>query len=337
MDREDLSMIADGLDRILTGAPLESIDHARGVGTESGALWTTLAEAGYPKLCVAEGHGGFGGSFVDAAVLAQLIARHAVALPLTDTILASGLLSACGVAAPDLKMGLADPLDPDSALPHAEQLDAVLRWNQGQFQLVRLDAGTITPQAKSEDGAGFVPSAGGDVLAEVAAPHWLTAETCHAIAAFARAANMAGAMQAVLSLTLSYTQDREQFGRPLAKFQAIQHHLSDIACETAASIAAVEMASDALAADPMCGAHTMAEIAIAKIRCGEAAARVAASAHQAHGAMGFTREYALGRYTRRLWQWQDEFGSEVWWAAKLGHSVLADEACALWPRISQPI
>jgi len=337
MERDDLSMIADGLDRMLIGAPLEAIDDARGTGSLADALWSKLTEAGYPKLCAAEEYGGFGGSFADAAVLAQLIAGHAAALPLIDTILVVGMLSACGVEAPELRMGLADPLDKAAPVPHAEQLDAVLRWNAGCLQLVRLDASSITPQAKSEDGSGFTISDGDDVLIEAATPEWLNAQTCHAIAALARAANMAGAMQAVLTLTLNYTQEREQFGRPLAKFQAIQHHLSDIACETAASIAAVEMASDALAADPMCGACIIDEIGIAKIRCGEAAARVAASAHQAHGAMGFTREYALGRYTRRLWQWQDEFGSETWWAMKLGHGVLTDQPCALWPRISQPI
>ena len=148
---------------------------------------------------------------------------------------------------------------------------------------------------------------------------------------------MAGAMQTVLDLTLGYTQDREQFGRPLAKFQAIQHHLSDIACETAASSAAVEMASDALRTDPHCGTKTREQIAIAKIRCGQAAARAAACAHQAHGAMGFTYEYALGRYTRRLWQWQDEFGTEHEWAILLGHAVMSEPEPALWPRISAAI
>jgi len=149
--------------------------------------------------------------------------------------------------------------------------------------------------------------------------------------------NMAGAMQAVLDLTLTYTSEREQFGRPLAKFQAIQHHLSDIACEAAASIAAVELASDALIGVSAPEADVLDELAIAKIRCGQAAAKTAAAAHQAHGAMGFTREYALGRYTRRLWQWQDEFGSEVEWAMRLGHSVLSDPEPQLWPHISRSI
>ena len=78
----------------------------------------------------------------------------------------------------------------------------------------------------------------------------------------------------------------------------------------------------------------LGDIAIAKIRCGEAAGRAAAASHQAHGAMGFTREYRLGRYTRRLWQWQDEFGPETEWACLIGHEVLSEAEPALWPRIS---
>ncbi len=337
MEQSDLAMIADGLERILTDAPLEAMDHAGGVDAHSDALWNNLSEAGYPKLCVSQEHGGFGGTFADAASLAQIVARHAVALPLTDTIFASGLLSECGVETPDLRIAIADPLDPSAPIPHAAQVDAVLRCGEGKVTLERLSETEIIPQAKAEDGAGFWSGVGGDVIAEGTAPGWLNARSFQAIAAFSRAASMAGALEAVLSLTLSYTQEREQFGRPLAKFQAIQHHLADIACETAASMAAVEMASDAITGDPLCGTYILDEIAIAKIRCGEAVSRVSAAAHQAHGAMGFTREYALGRYTRRLWQWQDEFGSEALWAERLGSNILAEESPVLWPRISRPI
>ncbi|AWW75585.1 hypothetical protein CD351_14200 [Erythrobacter sp. KY5] len=336
MEAGDLQMIAEGLERILIDAPLEAIDHVGGVGDDANALWETLFDNGYPLLCAREEHGGMGGSLADAAFIASITARHALAAPLADTVLAIGVLSACGIEPPAHRIAIADPLDESAPLSHSAQVDAVLAIKDGRLRLEPHAPEQVKPLKGAEDGAAPRISRA-EAIIEIAAPNRLTAQVFHALAALLRAAQMAGAMQAVLDLTLTYTSEREQFGRPLSKFQAIQHHLSDIACETAASIAAVEIASDALAADPHCGARAIEEIAIAKIRCGQAASRVAAGAHQAHGAMGFTREYKLGRYTRRLWQWQDEFGAESEWAIRLGHAVLAEDEPALWPRISAPL
>lgn len=334
MDRDDLEMIADGLERILSDARLEDIDRYAGQGEAAAALWATLAENGYPRLCAGEEYDGLGGSLADMVPLAMLGGRSALAAPLADTMLAIGLLSRAGVNPPDLRIAIANPLDPHAAVAHAGQADAILVLADARLRLLSTAGEALSQVPKSEDGAARINGDRMETLAEADAPQWLTSQALRALGALRRAASMAGAMQAALELTLAYTGEREQFGRPLSKFQAIQHHLSDIACETAASTAAAELAADALAADPQCGTDTIAEIAIAKVRCGQAAARVAAAAHQAHGAMGFTREYALGRFTRRLWQWQDEFGTEAEWAAGLGLAVLASADPALWPRIS---
>ncbi len=76
------------------------------------------------------------------------------------------------------------------------------------------------------------------------------------------------------------------------------------------------------------------EVASAKIRVGEAAGEGAAIAHQVLGAIGFTQEHVLHRYTRRLWAWRDDFGSESAWAVKLGRLVAAKGADALWPMLA---
>ena len=59
------------------------------------------------------------------------------------------------------------------------------------------------------------------------------------------------------------------------------------------------------------GERVAAEVAIAKLRVGEAAGTGAAIAHQVHGAMGFTYEHSLHHSTRRLWAWREEFGNET--------------------------
>jgi acyl-CoA dehydrogenase len=155
-----------------------------------------------------------------------------------------------------------------------------------------------------------------------------------AMGAVARACQMAGALQAILARSVTYAGDRIAFDRPIGKFQAIQHALARLAGETAAALAASGSAADALA-DPTCDAGgLLLEVAGAKIRVGEAAAAGAAIAHQVHGAIGFSTEHALHRFTRRLWAWRDDFGSETAWAVRLGSWVADRGADALWPMLA---
>jgi acyl-CoA dehydrogenase len=67
---------------------------------------------------------------------------------------------------------------------------------------------------------------------------------------------------------------------------------------------------------------------------GQAATVAAAASHQAHGAMGMTREYELGQLTRRLWSWRDEYGSERYWSRTLGRQLIDAGADGLWPAIA---
>ena len=136
---------------------------------------------------------------------------------------------------------------------------------------------------------------------------------------------MVGAMERCLKYALTYANERKQFGRPLAKFQAIQHMLAEAAGEFAASTAAADGAADAWGSPAFLQAT-----AFAKARVGEASGKVAAICHQVHGAMGFTHEHPLHFSTRRLWSWRDEFGSEAYWQEEIGRSVCAGGGEALW-------
>src|SRR2546427_148107 len=76
------------------------------------------------------------------------------------------------------------------------------------------------------------------------------------------------------------------------------------------------------------------EIAVAKVRTGEAAGLGAGIAHQCHGAIGFTYEHSLHFVTRRLWSWRAEFGAESHWAAEIGRDIALRGADGLWPHIT---
>lgn len=159
-------------------------------------------------------------------------------------------------------------------------------------------------------------------------PAGFAPEAVRARGALCRAIQMEGAMARANELTLQYARDRKQFSRPLAQYQVIQSYLAAMAGELCATQAAVQRA---LAADGDVEAS-----AVAKVRAGQAARVVTGHAHQVHGAIGFTREYPLQVWTRRLWAWREEFGNESSWAAMLGAAATARGADALWAHLSAP-
>src|SRR5207247_4970660 len=107
-----------------------------------------------------------------------------------------------------------------------------------------------------------------------------------------------------------------------------------LAGEVAAAMTAAGSAADAPAHAYTFDDAVFLEVASAKIRAAEAAQEGAAIAHQIHGAIGFTREHILHRFTLRLLAWRDDFGNESHWAAALGNRVAARGAEELWPLVA---
>jgi acyl-CoA dehydrogenase len=151
------------------------------------------------------------------------------------------------------------------------------------------------------------------------------------LGATARSLQMAGALEAMLGMTLEYAQQRVAFGKTIAKFQAVQQRMAQLGGEVAAAIAVSQSAAEALAsATDYAAAAVWLEVASAKIRCGEAAEAACAIAHQVHGAIGFAAEHPLHRFTLRALGWRDDFGDEVFWAKRLGKLVTSDRQAPLW-------
>lgn len=145
---------------------------------------------------------------------------------------------------------------------------------------------------------------------------------------------MAGAMGQALALSIEHVNTRQQFGRPLGKFQAVQQSLAVMACE----VRAVEAAAAALAARlDAVGLDVAAadfEIAAAKLRANRAVGVVTAIAHQVHGAIGFTREYELSRVTIPLMRWRGAHGNDAYWAQLLGRQVAEFGGKGLWEALT---
>ena len=287
-------------------------------------LWRTFAETGLAQAALPEDAGGAG--LAAGLAVMRAAGRHAAPLPVAETMIGALLCHEAGVEPPAGPLTVCAPAterdDTDSAalqrVPWARFASVVvIATPDGGHALYRpvavIEGANLAGEPRDD-------VTGGEPLAAARIPP--PAVDATALMALARAAQLRGAMEQVLSKTVAYAQAREQFGRPLARFQAIQHHLAEIGGEAAATGAAVDATAQAV---------TLFACAAAKARASQAAGTVAHLAHQVHGAMGYTVEHDLHHWTTRLWAWRDEFGNEAHWWQVLGAE--AARGAALWPTI----
>jgi acyl-CoA dehydrogenase len=318
---ESLPILVDTADRLfgdLGGQPAAPFE----------ALWPQVEASGIGALLLPEDKGGFGGDWQDAFAVIRLAGVHALALPVAEAILTGALgwdggegyaaiAPACeGVLADGRFSGRA------SGVPWGRQARAVFAMVDGG--LLRIDAaGAATTQRDNPAGEPR------DLMVfDGAAAETADGPDGFALGAIARVAQIAGALDAALDLSIEHANGRSQFGKPIAKFQAVQQSLAVFAEEAAAVNCAGQAA--ARAADLGDAAF---EIAAAKLRANRACGVGAAVAHQIHGAIGFTHESSLHRLTRRLAGWRTEFGGDRFWSERLGRRVAARGADAFWPDI----
>jgi len=149
-----------------------------------------------------------------------------------------------------------------------------------------------------------------------------------------RSVETAGALEAILSLCVGYANERVAFERRIGKFQAVQQNLARLAGEVAAALAVSGSAADTIAQAEGFAEAVLLEAASAKVRTAEAATEGAAIAHQVFGAIGYTKEHVLHRFTLRMLSWRDDFGNESYWAAELGKHVARRGAEEFWPLVA---
>ena len=312
-------------------------------GEDTAKAWQVLVSAELPLLAVPEPLGG--GWLGAAAVVARICGELAADVPYADAALvAAPMLAAAGL---ELPTGLVVAAVTDDATAvseadgvrvratlsrvawagSAERVVFVARGDEGDV-VVSLDP-TLADVTAGRNVAGeprdrvqvdaVVPSA-----AVASAPDDADEELLRR-GALARAVAMSGAAQGALSASVRYATERVQFGRPIAKQQAVQHALAETAAEVEAMRASAQAAVDVCAEDGFLSPRALIAVATAKAQAGAGAEVVARLAHQVHGAIGTTREHPLHRVTLRLWSWRDDFGSERCWQERLGRLALAGD------------
>lgn len=308
------------------------------------ALWEALRESGFTSIDVPEAAGGHGGDTADAMSVLTTITESGALVPYAEhAMLAAWLAGSAGHELPDATATIA-VADADLALDaDGEQayVTGVLR------DVVHVSAASVVVALVPGDGdrpaqvatlpldhPGVSVSAGADLLgasigdvtldrvpAIGVAETPVDAERLRERGALVYAAALAAAARAVCDRTVQYASERVQFGRPLTKFQAVQQRLATLA----ALATMMEVASSrAVAAGD--GNPVLAEVstAAAKVVTSLYGHAVAAAGHQIHGAIGFTSEHSLGRFTTALWTWRDRHGTEREWASGLAGRILDD-------------
>jgi len=340
------------VDRVVADACSKAVRDSAENGQWPQALWQALEDVGLPKALLDETAGGVGLGFTDAMLILRRSAYHGVPVPLAETMLAGRSLAAAGLDVPEgpLTVALAAP-GADLAwsgsvsapvvsgtaprVPWGAQCEMAVVAGEldgrAMIGLVRCTDANVSEQ-RNLAGEPRVSLQFNGASLVAAAELALAPQRLHTDGALFRTVQMAGALERALQHALDYASERITFGRPIAKFQAVQHMLAVLAGQAAAASAAADMAVDASVDAP-----DEFAVAAAKARVGEAAGRGAEIAHQIHGAMGFTHEHSLHYVTRRLWSWRDEFGGETWWQARLGRMAAAAGPESLWPMLTRTL
>jgi len=346
---DDANILTNTAGRLFADLCTDDVLHRAEAGEWLPAPWGAVEEIGLPFALVAEDAGGFGLPVGDALDLVRLAAFHGLPLPLAETMLANHLLGNAGL---DVGAGVASvaPVLAEERLhltregekwrlagqcrrvPWGRNAATIAVWGlyEGQPHIATVSAGGW----RVETGTNIAGSPRDTVIFDtvlpasaVAAVEYDIEEQIAALAAL-RVLAMAGALERVLELTAAYAGERVQFGRPIGKFQAVQQNMAVLAEQSCAAAAAANIAARGFVANDILA------IAIAKVRAGEAASVGAGIAHQVHGAIGFTAEHRLHFFTKQLWSWRDELGSEAVWSRRIGRHMAKAGAEALWPLVT---
>ncbi|OBK95268.1 acyl-CoA dehydrogenase [Mycobacterium asiaticum] len=303
-------------------------------------LWSQLDELGLVRLTGAEAVGGSGAGWYEAAELLSAAAGHGVRIPLAEhDLLGCWLLEATGLPVDTAVRTVAvlDKQGEATAVPWAAGADrVVVVWRpEGGYRVADapVEELSITPGVNLIGEPRDAIAADLTVLSGEPATLALVTEL-RLKAGLARAIQICAALDRIVQLCIEHVTARVQFGRPLAKFQAVQHMLSDIASEAALARAATEAALATAVSSGWSAFNLNFLVAAARSCAGHATAVVVRNAHQVHGAIGTTREHRLHEFTRAALAWRSEFGSTRYWDEQVTDAALHASAGGLWDLIT---
>lgn len=334
------SMLTDQIERLFEKSVTREILDQAEAGTLPQALWDELENIGVTLALVPEDAGGVGLSWAEIEGVWRKAGYYAAPTPLGETMIGRWALASAGLDIPDGPLTITTDLlqingdngvsGENISVPWADQCEhfvAVAKQGE-QLQLCllrRADAQGIPQTTIGRIPSSYLSLTGATPVATAPLPQQFGPLGLLPQVAALHATQMGGCLDQMLALCVEYGNTRTQFGRPIGKFQAIQHMIATLAEQAAAARMAGSIGCRSLDKG-----DTEFGIAVAKIQVGRSASAGAAIAHQVFGAIGVTDEHTLHFFTRRLWQWRDEGQSEHWWAERLGRRTVAAGGGALW-------
>ena len=300
-------------------------------------LRTKLAEQGLTALSVPEDCGGMGLGDLDWVLVQRELGYYAIPDSLSDTAyLAVNLLSRLpqGTALREqwlprivngkARIAVGHPSNPFVA--DAQMADLLLLSHEGEIHALKPDQVTLRFNASIDMSrrlyrADWTPGDATRVCtADVGQALW---EDLFDRGALATAAQLVGLAQRMLDLGIDHAAQRKQFGKPVGAFQAVKHHLADVAVK-------IEFAKPVLLRAAHAMQHELPQRAVhvshAKLAAGEAAVLAARNSLQTHGAMGYTWEADLQMFMKRAWALDAAWGGRALHKRRVADSVLAEDA-----------
>ena len=307
--------------------------------TESGrsdALWAQLAEMGLTGMTVPEEHGGLGMSELDFVLLAQEAGYVALSEPLVNSVLvAAPLLAECGnaeLAAEWLpKMASGDArvvvgLGINKLVEDAHCADLLLLELDGAIYAVDPAKATLRANQSVDPGRKLFGvefnSTDATLIADGDTAQSLIANALNR-GALGVAAQALGLAQRMIDLSVQYTSERKQFGVAIGSFQAVKHHMANIAykleyAKTPVYRAAYDIANKL--------PRATLSVSHAKLAACEVADLAAKNSIQVHGAMGYTWEVDLHIFMKRAGAFNSSFGTAGFHKQRVAAAILADDA-----------
>ena len=294
-------------------------------------LWQRLAELGVLGITVPAIHGGLGMGELDLVLVLEEAGRAALPEPLVETVaLGAPLLAELGgeIAAhwmPKVATGAATfgvGLEPWPYLSHARGADLLLLERAGAVYALSPERVTLIAQPVA-DGSRRLERAvwearDGDCIASGRTARELL-ESTRDRAALATAAELVGLAARLLEMSVTHAKTREQFGRPIGGFQAVKHQLADALLALSFARPLVYRAAYSLARG---AADASLHASMAKAASADAAQRVARTALQVHGAIGYSFEYDLHLYLKRVWALSAAYGDALFHRERCARRVL---------------
>ncbi|MCV7367063.1 acyl-CoA dehydrogenase [Mycolicibacterium duvalii] len=301
-------------------------------------LWNRLDGLGLVRLTGPEAAGGSDAGWPEAAALLSTAVRHGVRIPLAEhDLLACWLLDAAGIGG-DAAPRTVCVLDRDGvarAVPWASHVRriVVVTARGDDYTVADRDIAEVSITSGANmigEPRDTVTATDGVTGAEVPAA---LVEQLRLKSALVRAIQVCAALDGALASSIEHTRSREQFGRPLTKFQAVQHLLADMAAKAALARTATEAALATAVESDWSATQLEFLVAVARSCAGHAASVVVRHAHQLHGAIGTTKEHRLHEFTRAALAWRSEFGTVRDFDEQLTRLAIGAGPGKLWPTI----